>query len=65
MGIIPTELDKSINNEDLLSDKNHRKHTHTHTQTLTHALIIIIFSDEMTLIKKNKKLKIDHTSIAI
>ena len=38
MGIIPTELDKSINNEDLLSDKNHRKHTYTHTQTLTHAL---------------------------
>ena len=42
MGIIyvPTELDTSINNEDLSSDKNHRKHTHTHThtQTLTHAL---------------------------
>ena len=36
MGIIyvPTELDTSINNKDLLSDKNHRKHTHT--QTLTH-----------------------------
>ena len=37
MGIIyvPTELHKSINNEDLLSDKNHRKHTHTHTHTHT------------------------------
>ena len=42
MGIIyvPTELDKSINNEDLLSDKNHRKthtHRHKHTHTHTHA----------------------------
>ena len=33
MGIIPTELDKSINNEDLLSDKNHWKHIHTNTYT--------------------------------
>ena len=37
MGIISTELDKSINNEDLLSDKNHRKHTHTHKHLHTHS----------------------------
>ena len=39
MGIIyvPTELHKSINNEDLLSDKNHRKHTLTHKHLHTHS----------------------------
>ena len=50
MGIIyvPTELDTSIINEDLLSDKNHWKHIHSYTraqskgeiETYMHTLLI-------------------------